>query len=179
MFVCGGIVYHTGNMIVSEDLLVYVRGLIPTPSGSGVFLGADDRDKTIAIFIDPSVAACITMFLQDIDKPRPLTHDLIGNVFTGLGIEVLKIVVNDFKDETFFARIFLKQESELGTNFLEIDSRPSDAIAIALQQGAPVFVSTKVWDAVDDMGWALTQAEKDSQVELSEDDDSDDFDYLA
>ena len=164
---------------MAEDLLVHVRGLIPTPSGSGVFLGAENSDKTIAIFIDPSVAACITMFLQGVEKPRPLTHDLIGNIFTGLGVEIQKVVVNDLQSETFFARIFLKQYSELGTNFLEIDSRPSDAIAIAIQQDAPIFVNSKVWNASDDMDWALTQAEKESGINLAENDDPDDFDYLT
>ena len=151
---------------MSEDeILVEVKGLVPTPSGSGVFLSSGD--KVIAIFVDPSVAAAITMFLQEIRKPRPLTHDLIGSIFTGLGIHAQKVVVNDLHDDTFFARLYLKQENELGTSLVEIDARPSDSIAIAVQQGCPVYVHRKVWDQSEDMSWALKQA----TGELDDDDD--------
>ena len=140
----------------SGNIPVQVKGLVPTPSGSGVFLS--NGDKVIAIFVDPNVAAAITMFLQNLQKPRPLTHDLIGNMFAGLGVRAQKIVVNDLKDDTFYARLYLIQESDLGTNLVEIDSRPSDAIAISLQQGCPIFVSADVWERAEDMQWALEQA---------------------
>jgi hypothetical protein len=73
---------------------------------------------------------------------RPLTHELIGNILTSLGISVDRIVVNDLKESTFYARIFLKQGDEI----FEVDSRPSDAIAIAVQAGAPIFVEEHVLD---------------------------------
>lgn len=143
-------------MSSAQNIPVSIKGLVPTPSGSGVFLS--NGDKVIAIFVDPNVAAAITMFLQKLKKPRPLTHDLIGNVFTGLGIRAQKVIVNDLKDDTFYARLHIIQESELGTNLVEIDSRPSDAIAIALQQGCPIYVSPSVWNKAEDMRWALDQA---------------------
>ncbi len=139
-----------------NDILVSVKGLVPTQTGCGVFLG--NGVKVIAIFVDHSVAAAITMFLHGIKKPRPLTHDLIANVFAGLGAKVQKVVVNDLKDDTFFARLYLLQENELGRNLVEIDSRPSDAIAVALQQKCPIYVSESVWDKAEDMTWALQQA---------------------
>ena len=128
-----------------------------------------DGQKVIAIFVDHSVAAAITMFLHKIKKPRPLTHDLIASIFAGLGVQIQKVLINDLMDDTFFARLFLIQENELGKNFVEIDARPSDSIAIALQQGCPVFVAKKVWDEAEDMTWALEQATR----EIQEDDDSD------
>jgi uncharacterized protein len=139
-----------------SDILVAVKGLVPTQTGCGVFLG--DGDKVIAIFVDHSVAAAITMFLHGIKKPRPLTHDLIANVFAGLGVKVQKIVVNDLRDDTFYARLYLLQENDLGRNVVEVDARPSDSIAIALQQQCPIYVSRPVWEKADDMSWALEQA---------------------
>ena len=151
-----------------EELAVRLRGLVPTPSGSGVFLEADD--KVIAIFIDSSVAASIGLYLQGIEKPRPFTHDLIGNMLSGFGITVLKVVVNDLIEDTFYARILLKQQNELGTNLLEVDARPSDAMAIALQQDAPIFVVRKVMEAADDMAWALDEAtEVDPDIDVGGD----------
>lgn len=143
-------------MGTDADILVSVKGLIPTDTGCGVFLS--NGDKAIAIFVDRSVAVAITMFLHQVKTPRPLTHDLIANILTGLGVTVQKMVVNDLKDDTFYARIFLVQENDLGTNYVEIDARPSDSIALALQQRCPVYVSQKVWDSSDDMTWALEQA---------------------
>lgn len=134
-----------------------IRGLVPTPTGCGVFLGHDG--KTIAIFVDHGVAAAITMSMHKIKKPRPLTHDLIANIFAGLGVRVEKVVVNDLKDDTFFARLFLVQENELGRHMLEIDARPSDSIAIALQHACPIFVARLVWEKAEDMSWALEQAQ--------------------
>ncbi|MBN1269336.1 MAG: bifunctional nuclease family protein [Kiritimatiellae bacterium] len=140
---------------MKDDILVTVKGLVPTPTGCGVFLG--NGQKVIAIFVDHSVAAAITMFMHTIKKPRPLTHDLIANVLAGVGAKVEKVVVNDLRDDTFFARLYLTQENELGRNVVEIDARPSDSIAIALQQKCPIYVSQSVWEAAEDMTWALEQ----------------------
>ena len=156
-------------MSASTDIRVSVKGLVPTPTGCGVFLS--DGDKVIAIFVDHSVAAAITMFLHNIKKPRPLTHDLIASIFAGLGVQVQKVLINDLMDDTFFARLFLIQENELGKNLVEIDARPSDSIAMALQQGCPVFVAKKVWDEAEDMTWALEQATRENQDEPESDQD--------
>jgi bifunctional DNase/RNase len=156
-------------MNAENDILVGVKGLVPTPTGCGVFLG--NGSKVIAIFVDHSVAAAITMFMHKVKKPRPLTHDLIVNILAGLGVTVQKMVVNDLKDDTFYARLFLRQETDLGTNYVEIDARPSDSIAMALQQGCPIFVSRKVWDAAEDMSWALEQASSEDDASPPEEDD--------
>lgn len=154
--------------MADEDILVQICGLLPTPTGVGVFLRAED--KTIAIFVDPHIGAAISISLRKKKPPRPLTHDLIGNIFAGLGVKVQKVVVSDLKEDTFFARLYLKQENELGRNILEIDARPSDCFAIAVQHDCPIFVARKVWDKAQDMAWALEQAqEKEGQ---QEDDDA-------
>lgn len=157
-------------MAKPDDVPVKVKGLVPTQTGCGVFLA--NGEKIIAIFVDHSVAAAITMFLHGIKKPRPLTHDLIANIFAGLGAKVQKVVVNDLKDDTFFARLYIQQENELGRNLVELDARPSDSIAIALQQGCPIFVSRAVWDKAEDMTWALEQAASESQGSTDDDEEA-------
>lgn len=145
-------------VMAKNEVPVQVKGLVPTPTGCGVFLHHDE--KCITIFVDHSVAAAITMFMHGIKKPRPLTHDLIVNMLAGLDVRVDKVVVNDLKEDTFFARLYLVQENELGRNVVEIDARPSDSIAIAIQQECPIFVARHVWDAAEDMTWALEQAQQ-------------------
>ena len=144
-----------------QDIPVTVRGLVPTPTGCGVFLG--NNDKTITVFVDHSVAAAITMFLHGVKKPRPLTHDLIANMLAGLDVRVSKVVVNDLRENTFFARCYLVQENELGRNVVEIDARPSDSIAIALQQRCPIHIAPHVWEVAEDMTWALEQAQQEAE----------------
>lgn len=141
-----------------EDLQVTVQGLVPTPSGCGVFLGSGN--KVIAIFVDHNVAAAMTMSLHKLKGPRPLTHDLMASILAGLGATVQKVVVNDLKEDTFFARLFLSQSNELGRSVVEIDARPSDAITLAVQQGCPIYVRRAVWDKAEDMTWFLRKAEQ-------------------
>ncbi len=143
---------------MGDDVPVNVRALVPSPQGVGVFLS--DGHKVIAIFVDHFVAAAITMFARSIKPPRPLTHDLIVNILAGLGARVQKVVINDLKDETFFARLHLIQENELGRNLVEIDARPSDSMALAIQQRCPIFVARRVWDQAEDMTWALQDGQE-------------------
>lgn len=146
---------------MEEEIEVNIVALVPTPTGCGIFLS--DDSKTMAIFVDHSVAAAITMFMHGIKKPRPLTHDLMGDLLTGLGAQVQKVIVTDSKDETFFARIFIYQENELGKNLLELDARPSDSIALAIQQKCPIYVRKKVWNEAEDMTWALEEMEENQE----------------
>lgn len=132
---------------------VQVRGVLPTTNGCAVFVGNDE--KTFVIYVDHSVGAAITMFLRNTPKERPLTHDLIGHIFTGLGVRVERVVINDLKNSTYFARLILHAENELGKKILEIDARPSDCIALAVQSKSPIFVARKVFHAVEDMSEVL------------------------
>jgi bifunctional DNase/RNase len=135
---------------VKNDVVeVQVKGVLPTTNGCAVFVGNDE--KTFVIYVDHSVGAAITMFLRSTPKERPLTHDLIGHIFTGLGVRVERVIVNDLKNSTYFARLILHAENELGKKILEIDARPSDCIALAVQQKSPIYVANKVFSAVEDM----------------------------
>ncbi len=132
---------------------VQVKGVLPTTNGCAVFVGNDD--KTFVIYVDHSVGAAITMFLRSAPKERPLTHDLIGHIFTGLGVRVERVVINDLKNSTYFARLILQAENELGKKILEIDARPSDCIALAVMQKSPIFCANKVFSVVEDMSEVL------------------------
>ncbi len=141
---------------------IQVRGVLPTSNGCAVFVG--NEEKTFVIYVDHSVGAAITMFLHGTPKERPLTHDLIGHIFAGLGVRVERVVINDLKNSTYFARLILRMENELGKKILEIDARPSDCIALAVQQKSPIFCVAKVFDVVEDMSEVLRRmSEQDSE----------------
>ena len=137
----------------NDVVQVQVKGVLPTTNGCAVFVG--NEEKTFVIYVDHSVGAAITMFLRNTPKERPLTHDLIGHIFTGLGVRVERVVVNDLKNSTYFARLILRSENELGKKILEIDARPSDCIALAVMQKSPIFVANKVFGVVEDMSEVL------------------------
>lgn len=143
---------------MSDEITVTVKRVIPTPSGCGIFL--TNGYKVIAIFVDHAVGAAISMYMHDIKRPRPLTHDLMAHLMTGLGVTIRKVLINDLRDDTFYARIYFRQENELGKKLVEVDARPSDAMAMAIQQGCPIAVGRTVWEAAEDMTWAIDQADE-------------------
>jgi hypothetical protein len=85
-------------------------------------------------------ANAIALEIEKVQTPRPMTHDLLKNVFLGLEVRVQKVVVNDLKDDTFYALIWVERDGEMMT----IDSRPSDALALALRVDCPIFVDEMV-----------------------------------
>ncbi|MEW6305031.1 MAG: bifunctional nuclease family protein [Verrucomicrobiota bacterium] len=132
---------------------VTIRGILPTNSGHAIFVGNDD--KVFVIQVESSMGAVISMFLRDVPKERPLTHDLMLNVLNGFGITVERIVINELKNSTYFARLILQQQNELGRKIVEIDARPSDCLALASAQRRPIFVSAKLFESVEDMSGIL------------------------
>ena len=150
---------------------VSVKGVMPTANGCAVFLG--DDDKNFVIYVDHSVGNAISMTMHGVKKDRPLTHDLIGNILLGLDVTLERVVVNDVDNGTFFARIILLMQNELGRTIIEVDARPSDSLVLALQQKKPVFVARAVFDAVEDMTEILERVLK-QQTEEAEDEDEDD-----
>ena len=157
---------------------VSVKGVMPTANGCAVFLGNDD--KTCVIYVDHSVGNAIQMTINGVKKDRPLTHDLIGHILLGLGAKLDYIIINDVKEGTFFARILLRMENELGKKIIEIDARPSDSTVLALQHKRPIFASRKVFDTVEDMTEilerVLQQQAQESDSEADDDDDEEDDD---
>ena len=128
---------------------VGIRGILPANSGCAIFVGNDD--KVFVIHVEHNMGAIIGMFLRDTPKERPLTHDLIANVFKGFGIVVERVVITELKDTTYYARLILKEENELGTKMVEVDARPSDCLALATAHKRPIYVAASLFEQVEDM----------------------------
>jgi len=119
-----------------------VRGLALDPlSNMPIIILRDEEEKrSLPIWVGIFEANAIALELEKISTPRPMTHDLIKNILESVNAQVQKIVVNDLRDNTFYAVIHLK----LGSADITVDSRPSDAIALALRVGAPILVDEEV-----------------------------------
>ena len=142
-------------------------------SNGFVVLLMDTANKTgLPICIGPFEANAIAMKLKKVDSHRPMTHDLIHSVLKTLESRVMKIVVNDLKENTYYALIHLHRRGEE----IVIDSRPSDAIAIALAVDAPIFVSDEVIEKARTIDF---EKEGDQLKEWLENLNPDDFKYKA
>jgi bifunctional DNase/RNase len=128
---------------------VEIRGILPANSGCAIFVGNDE--KVFVIQVEHNMGAVIGMFLRDTAKERPLTHDLINSIFKGFNITVERAIITELKNSTYFARLILQQQNELGRKIVEIDARPSDCLAIATAQKKPLFVASALFSQVEDM----------------------------
>ena len=107
-----------------------------------VVLKDANSERYLPIWIGPCEAEAITVKLQEVPAPRPLTHDLLRSVIGELGGKVVHILINDLRQEVYYARIVI----DLAGEQIEVDSRPSDAIALAVRVSAPIFVADSVMD---------------------------------
>jgi bifunctional DNase/RNase len=107
-----------------------------------VILKDQESDRYLPIWIGPCEADAITVELQEVEVTRPLTHDLIKSLVTQMGAEVVHIVINELRNDVFYARIVL----DFNGRRIEIDSRPSDAIALAVRVKVPIFVEETVME---------------------------------
>ena len=174
---------------------VKVRNVLPLEGSFALFLG--DSTKTFVIYVDETVGTAISMFMRGIATERPMTHELLASVLLAFGAKVERVVINDVTGTVFYARLILAAENELGARkVVELDARPSDSIALAVHQGAPIYVADKVWQSVEDVSSALEQIEAraasetasgttddsdedDEDSEFEDDDDDDDDDDFA
>ena len=99
-------------------------------------------DRYLPIWIGPCEADAITVELQEVEVSRPLTHDLLKSVISEMGAEVVQIIINDLRNDVFYARIVMRA----GGKKLEIDSRPSDALALAVRLHVPIYIEETVMD---------------------------------
>jgi hypothetical protein len=139
--------YFTG--MKNDVLPVEIRGILPANSGCAIFVG--NNQKVFVIQVEHNMGAIIGMFLRDTPKERPLTHDLMNNIFKGLNITIERVVITELKNSTYYARLILQQENELGRKIVEIDARPSDCLALATAQKRPIYVSSPLFEQVEDM----------------------------
>ena len=135
-------------------LLMKVSGIALDPFTNTpiVILKDTSNERTLPIWIGFMEASSIAMELEKTPRIRPITHDLVKNLLEKLKFAVTKIEVTDLRDDTFYARIYLKRDAEE----YSLDSRPSDAIAIALRTDSPIFVNEEV-------------LEKSKKIEIDED----------
>ena len=123
-----------------------ILGLSSSPSTGGAYailLREIDGSKRLPIIIGAFEAQAIALEIEGIKPPRPLTHDLLKQLTDSLGATVIEIVIDELRDNTFFAKIIL----EISGFSQEIDARPSDAIALAVRTQAPIYVAAAVMDA--------------------------------
>ena len=140
-----------------------VRGIALDPlSNMPIIILRDEDDKrSLPIWIGGPEANAIAMELEKIPTPRPLTHDLIKNILEALDARVSRVVVNDLKENTFFAVIHL----QIGDSEVTVDSRPSDAIALALRVGSDIYCAE---DVLDEAGIEIPEAEEDEVEKFRE-----------
>ncbi|HJT16970.1 MAG TPA: bifunctional nuclease family protein [Thermoanaerobaculia bacterium] len=121
-----------------------IKGLMLDPvSNSPIVVLKDEEEKFfLPIWVGIFEANAIALQLENVTTPRPMTHDLLRNMIAELDARVIRVVINDLRDSTFFAQIKLIT----GERTLELDARPSDAIALALRTEAPIFVAQTVLD---------------------------------
>jgi len=118
--------------------------IMQTRAYTVIVLGA--HGKRFAIYTDPVIGKTMQMYLTGIERPRPLTHDLMNSIFNGVGIKIMQVVINDVQETVYYARLFLETEIDGLKHILEIDARPSDCITIALMNNVPVFCTREVLD---------------------------------
>src|SRR6202048_3010284 len=119
-----------------------IRGLImdPVTNMPIVILKDTGGDTVLPIWVGVYEANAIALEIEKVTTPRPMTHDLIKVLLMGLEAAIKKVVVSELKDDTFYALIWLEREGRL----ISIDSRPSDALALALRHDCPIYVDEKV-----------------------------------
>jgi len=131
---------------VIELELVAVRVELPMNTPQVVLRERSGRGRQLRIFIGNTEATAIAFALEGVDTPRPLTHDLFCDVLDGLGVALERVVITDLRDTTYFADLHLKGADGMTI----VSSRPSDAIALAVRAGCPIFADEEL---VEDAGF--------------------------
>lgn len=131
------------------EIEMRIKGLVVDPISKMPIVVLEDiqSKRMLPIWIGIFEANAIALKIEDIATPRPMTHDLLKNLLDELDIKVEKIVVNDVRDNTFYALIYCRHMNQTIT----IDSRPSDAIALVLRTGAPIFAEESVVEKAQSM----------------------------
>jgi uncharacterized protein len=122
---------------------VKIRGLMmdPVTNMPVVVLKAIQGNGTLPIWVGIYEANAIALEIEKVQTPRPMTHDLLKNVLLGLNVHVQRVVVSELKEDTFYAIIWMERDGRV----ISMDSRPSDALALALRLDCPIFVDEEVF----------------------------------
>ncbi len=128
--------------MTSELITLSFDKIVQTKNYTGIVL--QGLEKKFAIYTDPHVGKILQSYLADIDRPRPLTHDLLGLICKGLDIQVKQVIIYDLQDATYLARLYLEQQRGPIRHIVEVDARPSDCITLALMHNAPLYCRREV-----------------------------------
>ncbi len=130
------------NGLVKLTVQGVMPDAIPNSDSQVVILQDENKANTLPIWVGVAEGTAIRLAMEGVIPPRPLSHDLIRNLTEQLGLKISKVVVTDVKNNTYYASIYLSsQQSEL-----TVDSRPSDAIALAVRTSSPIYVAQDVLD---------------------------------
>lgn len=159
-----------------DKVRVEIAGLHQTPTGSGAYaliLREVNGNRNLPIIIGAFEAQAIAMELEGIKPPRPLTHDLAKNLIESLGATLVEIIIDELRDNTFYAKLIL----DVSSMTQEIDARPSDAIALSVRFRCPIYASENV---MREAAFEVEQEEERNyrlrdEIEEEEEDEEDDF----
>jgi len=145
-----------------QEMLIYGVSFDLVGKQPIVLLKTAEGNKFLPIWIGHPEAAAILMKLQSQAPPRPMTHDLLSDVLDQLGAQIIRITVTELRENTFYAQITLQQDG----SEIEVDSRPSDAIALAIRAEAPIFAADRVIEesAIEFEGEEIDQERLDDEV---------------
>ena len=145
-----------------QEMLIYGVSFDLVGKQPIVLLKTAEGNKFLPIWIGHPEAAAILMKLQSQAPPRPMTHDLLSDVLEQLGAQIIRITVTELRENTFFAQVTIRQDG----SEIEIDSRPSDAIALAIRAEAPIFAADRVIEesAIEFEGEEIDQDRLDEEV---------------
>jgi bifunctional DNase/RNase len=129
-----------------------------------VILRETNGNRFLPIWIGQFEAEAIAMFLQEVEAVRPMTHDLLKNLINGLGATLERVEIHDLRDDVFYARLMIRNDKER----IEVDSRPSDGIALAIRVHAPIFVAEAVMDRAGATPEADIREKRDAATESGE-----------
>src|SRR5262245_19123175 len=152
-----------------------VKGLMvdPVTNMPIVILRDADNQRVLPIWVGPVEANAIALQIENVSPPRPMTHDLLKNVLIEFDGRLKRVVVSDLRDSTFYAYL----EIDRGGDTILVDARPSDAIALSLRTGTPIYVNTKVLEQAKTVDVTTEQADQERLQRWLESLDPDDMGY--
>jgi bifunctional DNase/RNase len=154
---------------------MFIKGLMidPVTNMPIVVLRDESGERTLPIWVGPVEANAIALQVENVEPPRPMTHDLLRNVMADLGAALTRVVISDLRDGTYFAYLQMARGGEI----LYVDARPSDALALSLRTKAPVFVETVVMERASSTDVSTDQADSERLQKWLESLDPDDLGY--
>lgn len=140
-----------------KETSVEVLGPFVSPDGISILLRESNGQRVCVMGIDAAVATHISYSMDKMKAPRPLTYDLMLNILANFGASLEKAVISELKNDTYYATLYVKDR---GGNVIKIDSRPSDAIALALRGNRPIFINDKLLQFSETISRFLAETER-------------------